>query len=341
MPPFDIENPQLMTPGSAVADQLQNILARKRADARQQMLDQLNVMSTQKQWEDRDEQLASLREQREAVAEQRKQNAARIQAEMDSKARNREMWAQAFPILAQNATPEQAAFLQAVDPESDLAKVLMQRMIPQEKEKPDLVTPQLYDPNTRKWISAPDGVQVPRTSGDAIGTIPWAPREPQGPQPTVEPWRGTNGHTIMVSNRPGPNGLPSMVDSVTGKPYTGPISRIPTGAEAEFKWPVLPQESAAYAAALKKATAKPGMFFGSTTPDAGDVANAQQLKANMISRFPSSFGNILAQTADNDTKFPDAATKITNKMIVDQAVASGDVPPEHADAFARFLTMFR
>lgn len=46
--------PSITTPGSAVADQLQNILATKRANDRQAMLDQLNQQNVQSQIRDRD-----------------------------------------------------------------------------------------------------------------------------------------------------------------------------------------------------------------------------------------------------------------------------------------------
>lgn len=47
-----------MTPGSAVADTLQDILARRKAEARQAMLDKLNEQNMQHNWSNQDAQLA-------------------------------------------------------------------------------------------------------------------------------------------------------------------------------------------------------------------------------------------------------------------------------------------
>lgn len=67
-----------MTPGSAVAGQLQDILTRKRLQARQNMLDDLNRRNTESEMKYREENAAGLREQREGMAAQRKATADKM-----------------------------------------------------------------------------------------------------------------------------------------------------------------------------------------------------------------------------------------------------------------------
>ena len=62
-------DPEFQTPGDAVAGQLQDILARKRAVARQSMLDQIQQQNMQSEMQYRAEQAASNKEQREAHAQ--------------------------------------------------------------------------------------------------------------------------------------------------------------------------------------------------------------------------------------------------------------------------------
>jgi hypothetical protein len=59
---------QTMTPGSAVAGQLQNILANKRLEARQNLLDQLNAQNVQSQISDRDANAQSMADYRKTQA---------------------------------------------------------------------------------------------------------------------------------------------------------------------------------------------------------------------------------------------------------------------------------
>ncbi len=67
---------QTMTPGSAVAGQLQNILTQKRMEQRQALLDSLQAENVKSQIADRDENMAANRESRAATADWRKQQAA-------------------------------------------------------------------------------------------------------------------------------------------------------------------------------------------------------------------------------------------------------------------------
>ena len=71
-----------MTPGSAVADTLQEILARRRLDARQAMMDKVNIDNTQSEMELRKSQAAD-DARRTAVAE-----AAQKAAEQDRQDQN-------------------------------------------------------------------------------------------------------------------------------------------------------------------------------------------------------------------------------------------------------------
>lgn len=64
-----------MTPGSAVAGQLQNILTQKRVEARQAMLDELNRKNVESEMSYRDENAKSLAENRAAQAQFRTENA--------------------------------------------------------------------------------------------------------------------------------------------------------------------------------------------------------------------------------------------------------------------------
>lgn len=63
---------QTMTPGSAVAGQLQEILTTKRLEARQAMLDNLNAQNVQSQIADRDKQAAVNEEYRKGLIDSRK-----------------------------------------------------------------------------------------------------------------------------------------------------------------------------------------------------------------------------------------------------------------------------
>lgn len=79
-----------ITPGSAVADQLQDILARKRSESRQSMLDQIAEQERAKNDQYRQAQLAGLEEQRLGQAQLRQAQTGQIDAEAARKAQHDE-----------------------------------------------------------------------------------------------------------------------------------------------------------------------------------------------------------------------------------------------------------
>lgn len=75
------QNVDLTTPGSAVADQLQDILARKRAVAQQQLMNSLDVQKTQAQIANQTASTQWLGEQRQGMAEMRAAQAEKLKQE--------------------------------------------------------------------------------------------------------------------------------------------------------------------------------------------------------------------------------------------------------------------
>lgn len=99
-----------MTPGSAVAGQLQQILTSKRLEARQALLDSLNQKNVESQIADRDENTKTNQAYRESLAENHKVQEELRKAEAD-KIRLGNFGETPGPV-----GPEDAAFLQRVAP---------------------------------------------------------------------------------------------------------------------------------------------------------------------------------------------------------------------------------
>lgn len=92
-----------MTPGSAVAGQLQDILTRKRLEARQAMLDELNRKNIESEMRYREENAKGLAEQRAGLAQTRRDQAEK-------------MFLDKLGDNPKNLDPATAAQLQTIDP---------------------------------------------------------------------------------------------------------------------------------------------------------------------------------------------------------------------------------
>lgn len=106
-----------MTPGSAVAGQLQNILTQKRLEARQAMLDQIHAKDIESQIRDRDENTRANSEFRAANAENRKAQEVQRRAglyspdmPMDPNSEDYKYIQKEAPSLLNPATPETPQF---------------------------------------------------------------------------------------------------------------------------------------------------------------------------------------------------------------------------------------
>lgn len=106
-----------MTPGSAVAGQLQNILTQKRLEARQAMLDQIHSKDVESQIRDRDENTRANSEFRAANAENRKAQEVQRRAglyspdmPMDPNSEDYKYIQKEAPSLINPATPETPQF---------------------------------------------------------------------------------------------------------------------------------------------------------------------------------------------------------------------------------------
>ena len=264
-----------MTPGSAVADQLQEILARRRADARQQLLDQIGAAQAASEMDYRAKSAASLEESRQASAEQRRAQAAKTTADANELAR-RQKAMNDFQIPADADEDIETQFNTAKQlGDWDLFKTVLTNMGNMAKKRSGgdmfIVHPGGRLEDTGIWNdNGPVFHQLPQPN--ASGT------------PQMKPaGRTEDGSLVFTSNRMGPDGMPVLIDQ-WGSPYTGKVLPL-TGGSKQPGRNVTPAEAAKLAILRGKAM-KQGTFFGGGPKDE-DVQAYNQMLETIISNYPT------------------------------------------------------
>lgn len=189
------DNPYTMTPGSAVADQLQQILTRKREEARTNLLERLNVANVGSEMQYRAEQAASAKEQRQAHARDYEAQAAQRKAESEERA----LVSKRFSDLQQRLAVE-PDYLSKMDP--TVRFMTLRSVFPKGEQVPANLSEQMaplmtYHEQTDKYTPAvgPDGKPIMGKPGERpmIQTRP-----PIGPQ----------DHGSFIGPAIGPDGKP-------------------------------------------------------------------------------------------------------------------------------------
>ena len=180
-------NPNMTTPGSAVADTLQAILADKRAEARQIMLDELNRRNTESEMTARQEQADTNKMYREAYKAQRDQNIATSKATQD-RLRAVSTWAAAQNPDNDEELKTAFQFIQQ-DPERGeqlLQAILARKLSNDAKSKKNMVPGYYFDPKTQSLKPLMKDLPAP-----LVGQEPYMVTE--GSQPHFETMSGMTG----------------------------------------------------------------------------------------------------------------------------------------------------
>lgn len=317
-----------MTPGSAVADKLQEILTSRRLEARQAMLDQLNTRNVESQMEERKASMDSLAEQRAATAEWRKAQAQGVTDKQGEVQRRRQ------GISAFMASPEFSQLDPSIRQQMSLANTtgdddLLRTIITNMGHKP-----------------GPEGGEVYTISptGEMVDTGGWDPRGPQYHQlPNIprEP-APVREHKQDVGPELDPTGKPTG-NRVVFDPNSGSYSTSPARAGAkggQTPHDVLSSSDRnAYARARGKATDIPGSgpfnFFGGKTATPQDKAAFDQTEKNILSKFPPKFAQLVSDIRAHES--PDT----TNEAVVENAVTNGYIAADEAPLLAQLLTVVR
>lgn len=330
-----------MTPGSAVADKLQEILMNKRIQAHQAQQDQLEQqrfgLDQQKFQADsayRTENLETLRGQRRAMEDQRDQSIAKSKADMEAAATQR----------ADDATRAQRLTALRSDPKFATMSPMEQWLALREALPKGEAPPAPFKPPQSADDLGSDIFTQDR-DGNVSDSGVWAPKgahvvtQPAPPQPTTanqpqllqfsvpDPTDPTK--TIMESHwlRPGeqPNDKNKINNGVLHKDRNIPVGK-PAG-------PLVPTAlGIAYAKSKGKATDRGGWFGGAS---AQDKAAFFQIENEVYSKFPSHVGQLAKEIITSE----DPSTPIDD--IVKNAVASGNVSPIEAPQLAELLTHVR
>lgn len=168
-----------MTPGFAVANQLQEILANRRADARQAMMDQLTQQQVNSRMDYDRENIESLRESRAASAEQRRSQADERDARVHNESERRAA-VDAFrksPAFGQ-LPPQYQTMFDISGGDENMLRVLAQHYLTPNKPEPGgevyQVTPKGIE-DTGRWSE----------KGEQFIHLPQEATQPKGPEPTL------------------------------------------------------------------------------------------------------------------------------------------------------------
>lgn len=196
-----------MTPGSAVADQLQDILTKKRNDARQAMIDEINRKNMESEMSYRAEQAASSKEQREAHAQEYQAAAQARAAALADQAKR----ADNMKVLQSNLAKD-PKFLENMSP-LERWMTINQAMDQKENPPADMFTPMVpepvYDEVTNSWQKLPGAPLIKQGTGShATHTRPPQPTDsfmPVGFVPTP-----TGGFSAVFADRKNPRNMISQ-----------------------------------------------------------------------------------------------------------------------------------
>jgi hypothetical protein len=320
-----------MTPGSAVADTLQEILARKRAEARQAMLDDITQKESVANMEYRRENMLGLKEQREATSEQRQALGAKTRfdqqqrVEQDAARKN----FLASPDFAQLDPKYQTAIRFAIQSGNNTGvdDIIKQMVTPEHKGK--LIQ---HDEATGAF-TLPDKSPFTGELGQ-YDKVVTRNRPPQGPRDFAPvPFAGTgeDGKPAYFGYFPGSNEF---------KPATVPdntkiAGRAPTvpGAGTQVKLPLTPAEVKAYADARGLATEPTS--WGQPPVKEKDRVKFQQYEQSIKSKFPPD----IVAIANEIMQMEDPSIPID--QVIAHAIQNGSVDAAEAPILGQYLSLIR
>lgn len=310
-----------MTPGSAVADSLQEILMRKKLEARQAMLDSLNEENVHSEIQSRADQADTNRMYRTAYTDQRNANIGKIQREADDEKRAREgmhnfVTGPSFAGLDDKLKPQ----FQLADQTGDTAlfKTLLTNMGKGKEGGPILINGPHGLTETSYWNNA--GPQVVNQN-----------------YPPVQP-ADTYGETIIAT---GPDGLNhgftynrrnakvQELNLPEGYTVKGGLSSL-TKPPIEYKPKITTKDQADYSN-LVKASADTGGFMVSDK-----VKQAKVAKAQFEQSIKRKFDPKLVMLVEGNATQPENVYQLTQ-----QALESGDITEQEAPAFSELLQFFK
>lgn len=266
-------NDQFMTPGSAVADQLQTLLANKRAERQQRLVDSLNVVNSQSNLEDHALQVKSQADER----------AAKV-ADLQAREADRNKLIQGLSAFDPSK----------LDPEDQQMFKLVQST-----GNPDLLKTLITGSMNRERKPQGGDVLTVDKDGNVVDSGVYADygqhvqQLPQPPQANAANVQQIYKRFVPDPNHPGqkveethwlfPGQKPSAATLIDGDMYKGnpPQTKAEAGPTAADR---------ANIAKLKKtAVDKPGFFgFGGSKAKPGDVAAFNQAVDTYIGKYPTS-----------------------------------------------------
>lgn len=273
---------------TSVPDALQGILARKRAEQHQNLVDQLQAANVQSEIQNRAEQTAASRELRKATADEREANARLRQDKIDSHNRFRTQFAafQKSPEFQQlPAHFRNAVNLGGMSDDDDILKNLISSYTAGQKyENPGHAY--AIDPTTKRMVDAASGANVaPGTTlgpNDKVVELSRPQRDPADHWIDDGPEEDEQGR--KTGNRLEHNGLTGEYRVVKG-------IRIGAKGPGKTPIPISAAEASKLATLRGKATPKSNSLMGfswSSKPNDQDVAAYNQMLETTLSKYPTS-----------------------------------------------------
>lgn len=310
-----------MTPGSAVADSLQEILMRKKLEARQAMLDSLNEENVRSEMQERTDRADTNKMYRTAYSDQRNANIEKMQREKEDNERIRAGFHKLVsdPSFAQMDPSQQAQFRLADETgDTALARTLMTNMGKVKEGGPILINGPKGLTETSYWNN--NGPQVVNQN-----------------YPPVQP-ADTYGETIIAT---GPDGLnhgftynrrnAKMQELNLPEGYTvkGGLSSL-TKPPIEYKPKITTKDQDNYTN-LVKAAADTGGFMVSDK-----VKQAKVAKAQFEQSIKRKFDPKLVMLVEGNATQPENVYQLTQ-----MALEAGDITEQEAPAFSELLQFFK
>lgn len=263
-----------VSPGAMAGQGLLETLTKNRLENRQRMLDELQQQNIQSEISNRQSQAASAAEERSAMAEWRKSQAA---DNADKKAQRERSRTGFHNFVTQHpeidGKTKQMLDLADQTGDDDLYKTIVSRVMTPDKSSSDEWMP-VYDYNghpTGDW--APKGAHFTQRP-------PAEPRTPR--EPSSVAGRDEHGHGVILQD----GNLWVTEPGGKREPYTGPLDAkaSATGSKTAYT----PQEMAKAADLRAKATPTPGRVYGTNQPDPKNVAAWEQFREGVINRHQAS-----------------------------------------------------
>jgi hypothetical protein len=312
-----------MTPGSEVADQLQNILARKRNEARQSMLDDLSRRQAESQMNYQQENIESLKSQRTSEAalrdQQVKDAAAKTKAAQDRMAAIKAIDVTKLPAELQAVWP----VISASEDPSVISNALGKYMTPDKVGKAymlDEATKKYYTPNGQQYTGDIN-------SYDKVTPIPRPPVGPASlntPQLFQVPDPEHPGQFISHWLRPGEqpnehNRVNTTLRKGNEPPPVKPVQLSPSDLQNLAK-------------ARELATDIPGnsflgIHYGGSTADAAAKARYDTMLSGMLAKYQSSpeVLHMIQSEAAKSGVSPDVSDTLTAVMQEDPSVSNDEI----------------